>query len=176
MKYYQVHPEDNHDTTGFVLNTKEPFQIDFHHFSREKKRVVVIEDCTFLRGERNLPKSILENRRFGYTSTMVWSSGAYTLLQPLLEPSIKHAVSLFFDDMVFYFVIPHQYIPESVDEDGYLLMPSEQEVRDIVPPNIHFFSVEAYSPSLFATEDFKKLVEKNKLKGFYFQDAGFMGS
>ena len=171
MKYFIVYAEDKDDTDGLVLNTTEPYQIDFKHLSYKKTRPVIIEDCNKLRNYSWHPKYIHYRQQLSASTLEIWSSKAYQALLPIVENSVEHVTPLFFEELTFYLVLPCTYIPKTTTEDGYLYIPTFQEVYENLPRNCNFFTLEADS-RIFVTEKFINCVEENKLKGFGFRMVG----
>lgn len=171
MKFYDVGPENKHDTRGFILNTKEPFQVEFKHSSYKKTKPIILDDCNLLTGQHRLPSNVYGNRFLHGGCLSAWSSGAYRALLPVIENSVEHTIPLAFDNLTFYFVLPYEYIPATKREDGYLYIPTFQEVYEKIPPNCNFFTIGA-DPRIMVTEKFIHCVEENKLKGFGFRLIG----
>lgn len=169
MKYFVVYAEDKYDTRSLVLNTTEPYQIEFEHLSYKKTKPVIIEDCNELAHYLWHPE--YKKYRRLLSASRVWSSQAYQALLPIVNNSIEHVTSLFFEELTFYLALPRAYIPKTTTEDGYLYIPTFQEVHEQLPPKCNFFTLEADSRT-FVTEEFINCVEENKLKGFGFRMVG----
>lgn len=148
--------DSNEKMFARLITTQEPLQIDFWMDNPKAKKTTNILDAVrfnlFLDYKPELFLYL-----YGF-----YSERSFHILKEFMNIEKCDIHKFFYEQMLFYCVVPPSITPDSFFEEGHL---THEAISMYWKPDMHYFRIHKQS-HIYVSERFCEVIQKHQLKGF----------